>query len=173
MIGDEYHKAESFIRKWAKIIFIEDTYLNGDYLFLRRRGLSHKQVVENTTAYILVGNKRVPYLAFLRWSWWRSRQTWSAEKLVKRSLIKLEKLVEMGSAREQLLIKFREEFLELFPETKKVDIHQVLRNIPETTWRKIYRQLQLQFHPDRGGNQEVAGWLVKLNDGMKNLRDWK
>ena len=173
MIGNEFHRAESFRRKWAKVIFAEDTYLNEDYLFLRRRGLSRKQVLENTTAYILQGNRKVPYLAFLRWSWWRSRQTWTAEKLVKYSLIKLEKLVEMGDAREQLLIKFREEFLELFPETNKIDVHQVLWDIPEAVWRKIYRQLQLQFHPDRGGNREVTGWLVKLNEGMKNLRDWK
>lgn len=145
-------KAREFVRKWKKVLYINIFGISSSY----------------------VGLPRDPYLNFMNFSWWKARRDWPVEKLVEHSLARLKKLVEMNHHERNMLFEsFQREYAELFPDVVKVNIYQVLRDIPEEVWKKIHRSLARNFHPDRGGDADVMDWITKLNEGIKNLREWK
>jgi len=113
----------------------------------------------------------------LEFNWWVKRKDLSVEELVEVALATVRKIVELGSQeREKLFKKFNDDFRQTFPDTdlaEKENIGQVLGKIPQPVWRKMHRSLVRTFHPDKGGNPDIALWVNKLHEGMKLLRDWK
>jgi len=124
-------------------------------------------------------------VTLLPFDWWLEKGKLSLEKTIEASLIRLIKLVEMDKKeRTKLFTEFDKEFNKIFSKDKynayKEELSMsisrvptVLLEIPEQIWHKMYHQLQIAFHPDKGGNVEIAKWSSKLNTGLKKLRDWK
>lgn len=112
----------------------------------------------------------------LDFAWWCERRGQSVEGLVEASLLRLTKLVNMDEKeRKELFKNFRDEFINLFPDAHivKITIQDTLTEIPEKVWKKMHRALAHAFHPDKGGDKEMASWVNKLHEGMKALREWK